>query len=85
MNIIVKKFGGSSLATPEHIKAVAKRIVEDKKKTKHIVVVVSAIGDTTDDLISLAKKLHPNRRNLWSNLLPPFLQLPEKAGSRDLQ
>ena len=60
MKIVVKKFGGSSLATPEHIKKIAKRIVEDKQKNNSIVVVVSASGDTTDDLISMAKKMHPN-------------------------
>ncbi|MBU0533357.1 MAG: aspartate kinase [Candidatus Omnitrophica bacterium] len=60
MALIVKKFGGSSLATPEHIKKIAKRIVEDKQKNNSIVVVVSASGDTTDDLISMAKKMHPN-------------------------
>ncbi|MFH1548715.1 MAG: aspartate kinase [Candidatus Omnitrophota bacterium] len=60
MALIVKKFGGSSLATPEHIKKIAKRIVEDKQKNNSIVVVVSASGDTTDDLISMAKKIHPN-------------------------
>ena len=61
MSIVVKKFGGSSLATPQHIKNIAKRIVEDKRKNKNrIVVVVSAIGDTTDNLISTAKQLHKN-------------------------
>lgn len=60
MALIVKKFGGSSLATPEHIKNIAKRIVEDKHQNNSIVVVVSASGDTTDDLIALAKKMHPN-------------------------
>ncbi|MCK4905300.1 aspartate kinase [bacterium] len=60
MALIVKKFGGSSLATPEHIKKIAKRIVEDKQKNNSIVVVVSASGDTTDDLISMAKKMHRN-------------------------
>jgi len=61
MALVVKKFGGSSLATPEHIKNIAKRVVEDKRNKKNkIVVVVSATGDTTDDLISSAKKLNPN-------------------------
>jgi len=60
MALIVKKFGGSSLATPEHIKSIAKKVVEDKQKNNSIVVVVSASGDTTDNLISLAKKMHPN-------------------------
>jgi aspartate kinase len=54
MALIVKKFGGSSVATPERIKAVAQRIVQDKAENDKIVVVVSAMGDTTDDLIKLA-------------------------------
>ncbi|WP_371381469.1 aspartate kinase [Sporomusa aerivorans] len=55
MALIVKKFGGSSVATPEKIMAVARRVLQEKKPDDKIVVVVSAMGDTTDDLISLAK------------------------------
>lgn len=55
MALIVKKFGGSSVATPEKIMAVAKRIIDEKKPEDRIVMVVSAMGDTTDDLIALAK------------------------------
>lgn len=57
MALIVKKFGGSSVATAEKIQAVAQRVLQDKKPEDKIVVVVSAMGDTTDDLISLAKKI----------------------------
>ena len=54
MALIVKKFGGSSVATPEKIKNVAKRILSEKTPDDRIVMVVSAMGDTTDDLIALA-------------------------------
>lgn len=54
MALIVKKFGGSSVATPEKIKNVAKRILSEKAPADQIVMVVSAMGDTTDDLIALA-------------------------------
>ena len=57
MGLIVKKFGGSSVATTEKIMAVAKRILAEKKDDDQIVMVVSAMGDTTDDLIQLAKQL----------------------------
>ena len=54
MALIVKKFGGSSVATPEKIRNVAKRILREKAFDDRIVMVVSAMGDTTDDLIALA-------------------------------
>jgi len=54
MALIVKKFGGSSVATPEKIKNVAKRILHEKSSKDQIVMVVSAMGDTTDELIALA-------------------------------
>jgi len=56
-SIIVQKFGGTSVGTPERIKAVAKRVIATKAKTNHVVVVVSAMGDSTDDLIALAKAI----------------------------
>lgn len=55
MAIIVQKYGGSSLATTEKIKRVAETIVKRKEKGNGMVVVVSAMGDTTDNLISLAR------------------------------
>lgn len=55
MALIVKKFGGSSVATAEKIMAVARRVLNDKQPDDKVVVVVSAMGDTTDDLIKLAR------------------------------
>lgn len=58
--IIVQKFGGSSVANVERIKAVAKRIFETKTKKNNVVVVVSALGDTTDELVDLAGQISSN-------------------------
>ncbi len=58
--IIVQKFGGSSVANIERIQNVAQRILDTKTKNNHIVVVVSALGDTTDELIDLAAKITAN-------------------------
>lgn len=55
--LIVQKYGGTSVADPERIKNVAKRVVEYKKKGYEVVVVVSALGDTTDELIELAYRI----------------------------
>ncbi|MBS4913690.1 MAG: aspartate kinase [Veillonella sp.] len=57
MALIVKKFGGSSVATPEKIYNIVNRVLRDKKEDDRIVVVVSAMGNTTDDLVSLAKEV----------------------------
>jgi aspartate kinase len=66
MGILVQKYGGSSLATAERIRAVAQRIVLGREGARPIVVVVSAMGDTTDDLIKLAYELadEPDNREL---------------------
>ncbi len=58
MALIVKKFGGSSVATTEKILNVAKRIIAEKQSGDQIVMVVSAMGDTTDELIGLAKEIN---------------------------
>ena len=58
MALIVKKFGGTSVGSTEKIMNVAKRIIEEKKPGDQIVMVVSAMGDTTDDLIELAKGMN---------------------------
>ncbi|MBD2869542.1 aspartate kinase [Paenibacillus arenilitoris] len=60
MSLIVMKFGGSSVGTPERMQRVAKRIIERQREGNDIVVVVSAMGDTTDDLIDQSKQLNPN-------------------------
>ncbi|MFC8224062.1 hypothetical protein ACFUTY_38580, partial [Streptomyces sp. NPDC057362] len=53
--LVVQKYGGSSVADAEGIKRVAERIVEAKKNGNQVVAVVSAMGDTTDELIDLAE------------------------------
>jgi aspartate kinase len=60
MGLIVAKFGGSSVADAAGILRVAKRIADSKRAGNEVVVVVSAMGDTTDDLIDLAKQVSPN-------------------------
>ena len=64
--LIVQKFGGSSVANVERIQNAAKRVVSYKKKGYDTVVVVSALGDTTDELIELAAKItsEPSEREM---------------------
>lgn len=57
MSIIVQKYGGTSVGTPERIKEVAKRVIETKNSGHDVIVVVSAMGDTTDELLELAHKI----------------------------
>lgn len=66
MAIIVQKYGGSSVGTPEKIKNVANTVIDKVKAGNSLVVVVSAMGDTTDDLIALAKQIsdNPDKREL---------------------
>ena len=60
MALIVQKYGGSSVASPERIKRVAERICRTRKAGHQVVVVVSAMGDNTDDLLSLAAQVSGN-------------------------
>jgi aspartate kinase len=66
MALIVQKYGGSSVADAKKIKNVAQRIVKTRKTGNQVVVVVSAMGDTTDDLIKLAYQVNksPDNREL---------------------
>jgi aspartate kinase len=66
MSIVVQKYGGSSVADVSRIKQVADRVMRTKREGHDVVVVVSAMGDTTDDLLGLAKQVSPNpdRREL---------------------
>ena len=57
MSILVQKYGGSSVATPEFVKAVANRIVACREDHRTIAVVVSAMGRTTDQLVALANQV----------------------------
>lgn len=66
MGLVVQKYGGSSVADAEGVKRVARRIVESRKLGHDVVVVVSAMGDTTDDLLALAEQVSP---------LPPAREL----------
>jgi aspartate kinase len=59
MGLIVQKYGGSSVADAEGLKRVANRIVATKKAGHQVVVVVSAMGDTTDELLDLANQVSP--------------------------
>ncbi|WP_125098658.1 aspartate kinase [Leucobacter chromiireducens] len=59
MALIVQKFGGSSVADAESIKRVAKRIVDTRRAGNDVVVAVSAMGDTTDELLDLAAECTP--------------------------
>lgn len=58
--LIVKKFGGSSVKDKEHIFNVAERCVEEYRKGNDVIVVLSAMGDTTDELIAKAKDINPH-------------------------
>src|SRR5262245_43753568 len=66
MSIVVQKYGGSSVADVDRIQKVADRVAATRASGQDVVVVVSAMGDTTDDLLALAKKVteNPARREL---------------------
>lgn len=66
MALVVQKYGGSSVSTPEKIRGVAARIARLKATGARIVIVVSAMGDTTDELVTLARAVspHPPAREL---------------------
>ncbi|MDF2500677.1 MAG: aspartate kinase, monofunctional class [Anaerosporomusa subterranea] len=66
MAFIVKKFGGSSVATTAKIVGIAERVLKEKEPDDKIVLVVSAMGDTTDELISMAKAIdnRPSQREM---------------------
>src|SRR5437773_9518281 len=57
--VLVQKFGGTSVATAERIMAAARRAIRARRAGNQVVVVVSARGDTTDDLLQLAGELSP--------------------------
>src|SRR3954468_16185152 len=59
VGLVVQKYGGSSVADAERVKRVAERIVDARRAGNEVVVVVSAMGDTTDELLDLAKEVSP--------------------------
>ena len=60
MALVVQKYGGSSLESADRIKRVAERIVETRKAGNDVVVVCSAMGDTTDEMLDLSQQVNPN-------------------------
>lgn len=67
--LIVKKFGGSSVANKERIFRVAERCIEDYRAGHDVVLVLSAMGDTTDDLIAMAHSIHANPKKRELDML----------------
>ena len=67
--LIVKKFGGTSVANKERIFNVARRCIEDYKAGHDVVVVLSAMGDTTDELIELANSINPDAKKRELDML----------------
>ncbi len=68
MTLVVQKYGGSSVAGPERILRVAERVVATAESGAQVCVVVSAMGDTTDELVELAGQVsasaHPRERDM---------------------
>ena len=69
MSLIVQKYGGSSVGNVERIQRVARNIASFKKAGHDVIVTVSAPGDTTDDLIALAKKINEKPSNREMDML----------------
>lgn len=69
MGLIVQKYGGTSVGTAERIQAVAQRIVRTRGDANTVVAVVSAMGDTTDDLLALAHQINPDPEGRELDLL----------------
>lgn len=77
MALIVAKFGGTSVASPERIKNVAKRLVGMRQRGDEVVAVVSAMGKTTDELMGLASAITtaPPAAS-WIGCCPPASRFP---------
>ena len=72
MSLVVQKFGGSSVADAASVKRVADRIALYSRAGHQVVAVVSAMGDTTDELLDLAAQITPTlRRASWTCCSPP--------------
>src|SRR5919106_6463983 len=66
MRLVVQKYGGTSVGTPERIRNVARRLVETQREGSHVVAVISAMAGVTDKLIKLAHEIspHPTQREV---------------------
>jgi aspartate kinase len=78
MALIVQKYGGTSVGSPERILAVARRVATAKRTGTDVVVVVSAMGDTTDDLLALAAQVSPDARRNHPRELDMLLTAGER-------
>ncbi|MEI3229910.1 MAG: hypothetical protein V8S24_00860 [Gordonibacter pamelaeae] len=77
MSLIVAKFGGTSVASPERIQMVAKKVIAKRQAGHDVVAVVSAMGKTTDELVGLARALNQIRpRARWTGCCPPASRCP---------
>ena len=81
MGILVHKYGGTSVGTTERIKHIAKRVILEKEKGNDMVVVVSAMGKTTDHLVEMSKEIaiNPNKREMdliLSTVLVRSVEIP---------
>ena len=77
MSLIVCKFGGTSVASPERIQMVAKKLIAKKQAGHQVVAVVSAMGKTTDELVGLAASLNDNPpRARWTVCCPRASRCP---------
>src|SRR5881275_25616 len=66
MRLVVQKYGGTSVGTPERIRKVARRLIETQREGSHVVAVISAMAGATDNLLKLARQVsaHPTEREL---------------------
>lgn len=79
MSLIVQKFGGSSVANAERIFHVAKTVTDTYRNHNDVVVVVSAQGDTTDDLLEKAAEINQNLPNgKWTCFFPLESKFPSR-------
>ena len=81
MALIVQKYGGTSVGSTERISVVADRVVQTASEGNSVVVVVSAMGDTTDELLAMAQKITPlpNARGLDVKVMPSSSSGPGKG------
>jgi len=79
-NILVVKFGGSCLSTPDTIKEAANKVAKEIAKGRSVVVVVSALSGTTDQLLGLAKQSSEN--NISNSELDEILSMGERTTAR---
>ena len=77
---LVHKYGGSSVATPEKIMAIARRLAQLKKEGKDLVVVCSAMGKTTNGLIALARQVNPSPSKRELDALLSTVKGPDMVG-----